>query len=165
MCRQSVDLPDLSDHSEDDHSLAQIEGFMQVYRVSEWRAREACEIHRISMRQLLTTHQRMPVVWMPVNMVFNLPRVLVAIARRFHYKSIGQPVPSDLSLLKLQLDKAEFDGFWKSEQLQRLARADAPLARHPDAYDLHEFLCYRIAHYRSLGSGDQNALLDSKDAS
>lgn len=73
MCRQSVDLPDLSGESEDDHLSTQVEGFIQAYQVSEWRARELCGSHRLSMRQLLTTPLRMPLVWLPVSMVFNLP--------------------------------------------------------------------------------------------
>lgn len=97
MCRQPIDLPDHSDESEDDRLSAQIEGFMHVYQVSESRAREACNTYRLNTRQLLTTRQRMPIVWSPVNMVFNLPKAAVTIARRFHYKSIGQPAPSDLS--------------------------------------------------------------------
>ena len=94
MCRQPVDFPDLSGESEDDHLSTQIEGFILVYHVSEWRAREVCSIHRLSMSQLLTTPMRMPLVWLPVNMVFDPPRVMVMIVRRFHHKSIRHPVPS-----------------------------------------------------------------------
>jgi hypothetical protein len=61
MCRQSVDVPGLSEEFQNGHLSTRIEGFMQVYQVSEWRAREVCNIHRLSMRQLLTTPQRMPV--------------------------------------------------------------------------------------------------------
>jgi hypothetical protein len=70
-------------------------------------------------------------------MVFNLPRVMVTIARHFHYRSIGHSVPSGLSLLKLRLDKPDFHGFWNPQELKQLAFADAALARHRDAYDLH----------------------------
>ncbi|KAF3053788.1 hypothetical protein E8E11_007057 [Didymella keratinophila] len=89
-----------------------------------------------------------------MNMVFNLPRVMV---------TVGHPVPSDLSTLKLRLDKTDFNGYWISQALNQLARADAPLARHPDAHDLHEFLCYRIAHFMSMRPNEQRRMLDSDE--
>jgi hypothetical protein len=88
---------------------------------------------------------------------------MVTITRHFHYKSTGHPVPSDLSALELRLDTTDFSGCRNPHALNQLGCADAPLAQHPDALYLHELRCYRVAHFMSMRSAEQDGMLDSHE--
>ena len=159
MCRTPISLPDRA-YGDDrgEVSSARTEGLMHIYHISEPRAAEIYDILRLSTRQLLTIYARMPVIWSSVNLVSNLPKLMVTIARRFYYKSIGQPIPSDLSCIRRSIYVSRFSDFWNRRDLEFHARADAPLAQHPDAYELHEFLRMHMPHL-------QNSMADKSGVS
>ena len=108
-----MNLPDRTYGADDcdEVSSTRPEGLVDTYRISEPRAAEIYDIIRLNTCRLLTTDAPMPMIWPPENLVSNLPELMVTTVRRFYYKSIGRPVPSDLSFIKQSIHMTHFSGF------------------------------------------------------
>ena len=155
MCRAPFHLPAEQIVENTDGGLpdAGNEGLVVPLHIPTPEADEIFDIMKLSTRQLLTTKTPMPFVWDTEAMLSDLPKIMVTIARRFHYQSLQGPVPADLTVMRLYNPTDRFIG----EPLEKLdlnsfSRADAPLAQHPDAHKLYSLLCKHVeALERTMG--------------
>ncbi|KAH7083690.1 hypothetical protein FB567DRAFT_561697 [Paraphoma chrysanthemicola] len=147
MCRRDIvlsqELRDWDDNSWlHDHDPA-IEGLSISTRAESPRIEEIFGIVSMSTRELLKTkEEEMPFTWNVPDMLDDLPKIMVIIARRFHYQSRREVVPPDLSFMRLhnpvsRVSRRTTPGI---DSLYHLSRFDAPLSKHPDTIELYERL-------------------------
>ncbi|EUC46286.1 hypothetical protein COCMIDRAFT_93277 [Bipolaris oryzae ATCC 44560] len=98
-------------------------------------------IFKLQTRDLVTTMKPMPFRWIKETMLHDLPVIMVSVARRFYYHDLRpkETVPCDL--LSLARHDPSIKRFPVIRTLEALARDDAPIAYHEDAFRLHEGLC------------------------
>jgi hypothetical protein len=153
MCREYIEPPEQED--EEDNSGGDdvtINGLCISHHISIPTAKEILATLRLSIRQLLTTKTPMPFVWLDPAMISNLPKVMVTIARRFHYNESRAAVPLDLSFMRLHdpLRAITIQDDADIRSLEQYYRSDAPLVEHPDARQLYVWFCKLIEerHHR-----------------
>lgn len=113
MCRQTIDLPHHL-FAWDDNTETQdtaVDGLTISLRVSTPIAEEIYRILKLSMRQLLTTSEckNMPFEWDADAMIADLPKAMVAVARRFHHHDRDDVMPAGLPFLRLHEPMERFD--------------------------------------------------------
>ena len=148
MCQSIIDLPQQLRHWDDDSDInrAAINGLSISLHISTPVAEEIFKILKLSMRQLITTQAPMPFIWKAATMISDLPRLMVTIARRFHFQEKGDKIPVDLSVLRLHNPMQRITSLVRADRnvLKFFSRSDAPLAKHPDARKMYALLCKRI---------------------
>jgi hypothetical protein len=129
-----------------DADATAIDGLAISHRVSSHRCEEMYRILKLSTRELLTTDADMPFKWNVAAMIHDLPRLMITIARRFHYSSKHEVVPRDLSFMRLHspMNRVINTSRAGTDELKYLLRPDAPLAKHSDALKMYKILCDRI---------------------
>jgi hypothetical protein len=148
MCRKLIHIPSIfePDNTDDGRLGVGIQGLSLALHVSAPLAKETYEILSLQTRELLTTTESMPFEWNAGAMIHDLPRVMITVARRFHYQSMRKKegVPKDLSYMKLHNPVQLVTAEPRFNDLNSLARFDAPLAKHKDAFELYRLKCDRI---------------------
>jgi hypothetical protein len=161
MCREYIEPLEQETEEEDnnDGDDVTIHGLCISLHISIETAQEILATLRLSIRQLLTTKTPMPFVWLDPAMISNLPKVMVTIARRFHYNESRAAVPPDLSFMRLHdpLRAITVQDDADIRSLEQYYRSDAPLVEHPDARQLYVLLCELIEgrHHRFADAGDR----------
>lgn len=149
MCRNKIEVPQhlLNWTNDNDANAAAMDGLSTSLHVSSPRAQEIFDILHFSVRQLLTAPRPELFMWSAPAMLSDLPRVMITIARRFHYRALGLKVPADLSFLKLHNPKDRLVGTRPAEikmDLEYLSIVNAQLSNHPDGRALYALLRDRI---------------------
>jgi hypothetical protein len=88
--------------------------------------------------------------WNNAAMVSDLPKLMVSVARRFHYQAMCAKAPSDLPHLKLHNPIDRLAGMRiadKSKSLMPCFCEDAPLADHPHVHEMYARLCEQIFNF------------------
>jgi hypothetical protein len=108
-------------------------------------AGEIFKILKLSTRQLLTTETSMPFAWDAATMVSDLPKIMVAVARRFQVRGEDAGAPAELPYLRLHNPMDRTAGTSSaSKGLTYFSRPEAPVTQHPHAHELHTRLCERF---------------------
>jgi hypothetical protein len=158
MCRTPIQLPNLPnvENTDDGQPHVGIEGLSTSLHVPTTVASAVYKILRMQTRGLLNTDTDMPFIWNVRAMLYDLPRVMVTIARRFHYQSskrkdaMREEVLKDLSYTKLHNPADRMLPCKSFGELKSLTRRDAPLASHPDAIRMYEYICLVIADLKDV---------------
>lgn len=167
MCRAPIEIPEppIEWVDDDDPVAIAIEGLRTSLHISPTIAQQIFDILKLSMRQIFTTDKSMSLIWKAPAMVSDLPKIMVAVARRFNREGKGKGVvPADLPLLPLHNPMNRMLG-QRSTNMKGLAyflTRDAPLARHLDAQTLFEFLRNRIEDLEKKFEANFGCLSDWK---
>jgi hypothetical protein len=148
VCRAHIEIPErlLDWHNSNDVNVT-VEGFSTSLHVSSSEAQDILDILTMPIRQILTTNTPMLFQWNSAVLVSDLPKLMVSVARRFHYQAMGVEVPADLPELKLHNPMDRLAGMRNSDKTKSLASftcGDAPLADHPQSHEMYARLCERI---------------------
>ncbi|EFQ89465.1 hypothetical protein PTT_14245 [Pyrenophora teres f. teres 0-1] len=118
---------------------------------------EDAEFHRIvqwvtQTRPLLTTTDEMPFIWITNASIFDLPMLMVSVARRFHLQSLRLPdrLPEDPRYTRRH-DAILFYVSCRYEiDPDYFVRDDAPLAKHEHVLELYGVLCRHIENLKAV---------------
>ncbi|KAF2031137.1 hypothetical protein EK21DRAFT_99897 [Setomelanomma holmii] len=159
MCRGDIVLPQpLRDWDEEGHWTSDdtaVDGLAISLHVPYTRSVAIHQILTYSTRQQLLTNVNMGFMWNPTAMIFDLTRLMVTIARRFHYQANREVVPQDLSYMRLHNPVDRMTDLERADtrDLEYFARPDAPLTKHPDAINMYKLLCSYITRLsRNFGA-------------
>ncbi|KAH3913215.1 hypothetical protein HBH56_113260 [Parastagonospora nodorum] len=148
VCRTRIEIPQhLLDWYIGNDINDAVEGLCTSLHVFSSEAQEIIDVLSMSVRQLLTTMTPMLFLWNSAVFVSDLPKLMVSVARRFHYQAMRVEVPTDLPELKLHNPMDRLAGMRKSDKTKSLAsftREDAPLTDHPQSHEMYSRLCEHI---------------------
>jgi hypothetical protein len=146
ICRKRIEIPTYRIVADKFPVDTAIDAFSMALRVSTPATRDIHTIFRLSTRDLMTTEESMPLFWHAPAMISDLPKLMVMIARRFHYQCIMKAVPPDLTCSKLH-DPCQPPAETKRDgthDLEFYACNDAPISKHPDAHKMYTVLVEHI---------------------
>ncbi|KAF1921500.1 hypothetical protein BDU57DRAFT_553628 [Ampelomyces quisqualis] len=146
ICREHINIPDYSIVSAMHPEDVAIDAFSIALGVSAPVAAVIYRIVRLSTRELMGSPEPMSFVWYAPALISDLPRLMVTVARRFHYQSTTNAVPPDLMCNSLHnpLNRAAETHRNEKMNLEYFSRADAPISKHPDAQKMYTTLVNRI---------------------
>jgi hypothetical protein len=148
MCRKPIQIAFLFEleNTDDGRVDVGVQGLSLALHIPTPLAKETYRIVNLQTRELLTTTAPMPFQWNAEAMIHDLPIVMITIARRFHYQSLRKEegVPKDLSYMKRHNPVQLVTAQPRFNDLKSLARPDAPLAKHKDAFEMYQLMCDRI---------------------
>ncbi|CAE7022685.1 HRD1 [Pyrenophora teres f. teres] len=154
ICRHTLRLPANfnSRNIGDETPVAGFEGLSANIQTPE-----DAEFHRIvqwvtQTRPLLTTTDEMPFIWITNALIFDLPMLMVSVARRFHLQSLRLPdrLPEDPRYTRRH-DAILFYVSCRYEiDPDYFVRDDAPLAKHEHVLELYGVLCRHIENLKAV---------------
>jgi hypothetical protein len=148
LCRTAINIVPLDTYgnTDDGAPIAAIEGLSIGLHVSSRIAEEIHNILDLSTRKILLTEASMSFTWNTDDMLYDLPMIMVTVARRFYYQEQNNckvPRPVELSYMKLHNPMDNNVG-QRQKNLDFFLRHDAPLVQHQDVRSLYALLCHRI---------------------
>lgn len=146
ICRKCIKIPTYRVVTDKVPIDVAVDAFSIALRVSTPVARDIHTIFRLSTRDLMTTEETIPLFWHAPALITDLPKLMVTIARRFHYQSTTNTAPPDLTCYKLHSPcqpsaETKRNGMYN---LEFYARGDAPISKHPDAQKMYTVLVEHI---------------------